>query len=122
MQNIASIGYVDGSITTSRNFVASGLLSNDYITPGGDNVEGGKFAQTLISHLKDTHDPRLNVIAIVWVSNGGSFVADTTTALQKGMPNAAFNSFPADFTSYSSPIPILFLSTAHRTWCSRRPK
>lgn len=107
--DIASIGYVDGTITTSRNFVASGLLSNDYITPGGDNVEGGKFAQTLISHLKDTHDPRLNVIAIVWVPNGGSFVADTATALQKGMPNAAFNSFPADFNSYSEPNPNTIL-------------
>lgn len=107
--DIATIGYVDGSITSSRNFIASGLLSNDYITPGGDNVEGGKFAKTLIDHLKITHDPRLNVIAIVWVPNGTSFVADTATALQKGMPNAAFNSFPADFNSYSEPNPNTIL-------------
>jgi len=30
-----------------------------------------------------------------------SRVADTTTALQQGMPNAAFNSLPANFNTYS---------------------
>ncbi len=105
--DIASIAYVDGSITASRNFIASGLMSADYITPGGDNVEGGKLAKTLIDHLKATQDPRLNVISIVWIpsADGKTFTADTTTSLQKGMPNAAFNSLPADFNSYSEPNP-----------------
>ena len=107
--DIATIGYVDGSQTTSRNFIASGLLATDYVTPGGDNVEGGKFAKTLIDHLKTTADPRLNVISIVWVQNGSSFTADTTTALQQGMPNAAFNSLPATFNSFSEPNPATIL-------------
>jgi hypothetical protein len=103
--DIATIAYVDGSQTASRNFISSGLLSTDYVTPGGDNVEGGKLAKTLIDHLKNTSDPRLNVISIVWVPSGSTFVADTSTALQQGMPNAAFNSLPGNFNTYSEPNP-----------------
>jgi hypothetical protein len=109
--DLAKIDYVDGSITASRNFISAGLMGTDYVNPGGDNVEGGKFAKTLIDHLKDTKDPRLNVISIVWVpsADGKTFTADTTTALQKGMPNAAFNSLPGDFNTYSEPNPATIL-------------
>ncbi len=109
--DIATIAYVDGSVTASRNFISSGLMSTDYVTPGGDNVEGGKLAKTLIDHLKTTKDPRLNVISVVWVkpTATSAYVADTATALQKGMPNAAFNSLPADFDSYSEPNPNTIL-------------
>ncbi|WP_128543296.1 SusD/RagB family nutrient-binding outer membrane lipoprotein [Larkinella soli] len=106
----AVIAYVDGSQTASRNFIASGLLSTDYITPGGDNVEGGKLAKTLIDYLKTTKDPRLNVISIVWTTTDNkTFTADTTTALQNGMPNAAFNSLPASFNTFSEPNPATLL-------------
>ncbi|QRR01063.1 SusD/RagB family nutrient-binding outer membrane lipoprotein [Dyadobacter sandarakinus] len=109
--DIATIAYVDGSITASRNFIAAGLIGTDYVSPGGDNVEGGKLAKTLIDHLKTTKDPRLNVISVVWTkANANSpYVADTSTALQKGMPNAAFNSLPADFDTYSEPNPNTIL-------------
>jgi hypothetical protein len=109
--DIATIAYVDGSITASRNFIAAGLMSTDYVSPGGDNVEGGKLAKTLIDHLKTTKDPRLNVISVVWTKASATapYVADTATALQKGMPNAAFNSLPADFDSYSEPNPNTIL-------------
>lgn len=109
--DIATIAYVDGSVTSNRNFIASGLMSTDYVTPGDDNVEGGKFAKTLIDHLKTTKDPRLNVISIVWTkaSSTSPYVADTATALQTGMPNAAFNSRPANFDSYSEPNPATIL-------------
>lgn len=108
--DIATIAYVDGSITANRNFIANGLINTDYVTPGGDNVEGGKLAKTLIDHLKTTKDPRLNVISVVWVEvTPKTFVADTATALQKGMPNAAFNSLPADFNTYSEPNPATIL-------------
>lgn len=109
--DIASIAYVDGSVTASRNFISSGLMSTDYVSPGGDNVEGGKFAKTLIDHLKTTKDPRLNVISVVWVkpTAASAYVADTATALQKGMANAAFNSLPSDFDSYSEPNPNTIL-------------
>lgn len=106
----AVIAYVDGSQVASRNFIANGLISTDYITPGGDNVEGGKLAKTLIDYLKTTRDPRLNVISIVWTSpDGKTFTADTTTALQSGMPNAAYNSLPANFNSFSEPNPNTLL-------------
>ncbi|HYJ37272.1 MAG TPA: SusD/RagB family nutrient-binding outer membrane lipoprotein [Chitinophagaceae bacterium] len=108
-EDIGVIAYVDGSQTTSRNFISSGLLSTDYVSPGGDNVEGGKFAKTLIDYLKNTKDPRLNVISIVWVPSGSTFVADTTTALQQGMPNAAYNSLPANFNTFSEPNPSTIL-------------
>jgi hypothetical protein len=109
--DLAKIDYVDGSITASRNFISAGLMSTDYVSPGGDNVEGGKLAKTLIDHLKTTKDPRLNVVSVVWTkaSPTSPYVADTATALQKGMPNAAFNSLPADFDSYSEPNPATIL-------------
>ncbi|MGV3557447.1 SusD/RagB family nutrient-binding outer membrane lipoprotein [Larkinella arboricola] len=106
----AVISYVDGSQTASRNFIASGLLSTDYITPGGDNVEGGKFAKTFIDYLKATKDPRLNVFSVVWTTTDNkTYTADTTTALQMGMPNAAYNSLPSNFNSFSEPNPNTLL-------------
>ncbi len=109
--DLAKIEYVDGSITASRNFISAGLMSTDYVSPGDDNVEGGKFAKTFIDHLKTTRDPRLNVISVVWTksSPAAPYVADTATALQTGMPNAAFNSKPANFDQYSEPNPATIL-------------
>lgn len=109
--DIALIGYVDGSQVASRNPIAQALLVGDYINPQSeDNVEGGKLAKTFIDHLKNTHDPRLNVISVVWVKNAtGVYVADTATALQQGMPNAAFNSKPGNFNIYSEPHPNTIL-------------
>ncbi|GAB3998746.1 SusD/RagB family nutrient-binding outer membrane lipoprotein [Spirosoma daeguense] len=106
----AVIGYVDGSQVASRNFISAALLGTDYITPGGDNVEGGKFAKTFIDYLKTTKDPRLGVFSIVWTTTDNkTFTADTTASLQSGMPNAAFNSLPANFNSFSEPNPNTLL-------------
>ncbi|WP_134089270.1 SusD/RagB family nutrient-binding outer membrane lipoprotein [Olivibacter sp. XZL3] len=109
--DLARIQYVDGSQIAQRNFIATGLLNTDYLNPQAvDNIEGGKLAKTFIDHLKNTEDPRLNAIAVVWVRNAtGTYVADTSSAIQKGMPNAAFNSFPADFATYSEPNPNTIL-------------
>lgn len=105
--DLADIDYVDGSQVDSRNPAAWALMRGDYLDPQSeDNVEGGKLAKTFIDYLKETGDPRLNVISVLWVqSPTGEYVADTSTALQQGMPNAAFNSKPADFASYSEPNP-----------------
>lgn len=110
--DLAAIGYVDGSQVASRNPIAEGLMNGDYIDPQSvENVEGGKYAKTFIDHLKDTGDPRLNAISVVWVDNGsGLYVADTTTAIQKGMQNAEFNNRPADFPTYSEPHPQTILA------------
>lgn len=103
--DIATMKYVDGSQAINRNPAAASMLSNDYAVANGDaNTEGGKLAKTFIDVLKANNDPRLNVIAIVW--NNGK--ADTSTALQKGMPNGLLNK-PADFTSYSEPNPATIL-------------
>ena len=109
--DVAAIDYVDGSQIDSRNPIAWGLMRGDYLDPQNeDNVEGGKWAATFIDHLKETGDPRLGVISVVWVpSPTGGYVADTTAALQKGMVNAAFNSKPADFSTYSEPNPATVL-------------
>ncbi|RYF53770.1 MAG: SusD/RagB family nutrient-binding outer membrane lipoprotein, partial [Cytophagaceae bacterium] len=46
----------------------------------------------------------------VWTTTDGkTFVADTTTALQSGMQNAAYNSLPANFNSFSEPNPNTLL-------------
>ncbi len=109
--DVAVIDYVDGSQVSSRNPIAQGLLNGDYIDPQSvENVEGGKLAETLIDYLKDTGDPRLNVISVLWVESGSGYVADTTTALQKGMPNGAFNNRPEDFATYSEPHPDTILA------------
>lgn len=109
-EDIAVIDYVDGTQVNSRNPIAVGLMNGDYIDPQSEeNVEGGKLAKTFIDHLKNTGDPRLNVISVVWVKSGNIYVADTTTSLQRGMPNAAFNSRPNDFATYSEPHPNTIL-------------
>jgi hypothetical protein len=103
--DIATMKYVDGSQAINRNPAAASMLSNDYaVANGNSNTEGGKLAQTFIDVLKTSKDPRLNVIAVVW--NNGK--ADTSTALQKGMPNGLLTK-PADFSSYSEPNPTTIL-------------
>jgi hypothetical protein len=108
--DIARIEYTDGPKAINYNPLASALVGADYgVNNGIDNKEGGKFAKTFIDHLKNTKDPRLNAIAIVW-KNG---VADTTTSLQKGMPNGLIGgSAPADFVSFSEPNPKTLLKYA----------
>lgn len=102
--DIATMKYTDGT-SLNRNPRAAALLSNDYaVADGKSNTEGGKLAQTFINMMKGNNDPRLNVIAIVW--NNGK--ADTTTALQSGMPNGLLLK-PDNFVTYSEPNPATIL-------------
>ncbi len=105
--DIARIAYTDGPQTINYNPYAHALVGGDYgVSNGIDNKEGGKLAETFISHLKNTNDPRLNAIAVVW-NNG---VADTATSLQKGMPNGLIGgSAPDDFVTFSEPNPSTLL-------------
>src|SRR5690606_9957759 len=108
--DMATIPYYDGALISNRNPLAQALMDYDYNTPQSvDNRLGGKLAKTLIDHLKDTRDPRLNALAVVWVSQSGVFVADTSTALQSGMQNGVWDHMPADFGSYSEPNPNTLL-------------
>ncbi|MFD2599603.1 SusD/RagB family nutrient-binding outer membrane lipoprotein [Sphingobacterium corticis] len=109
--DIAYIGYATtpGSINTKIQYE---FLNGNYISPGGDNVEGGKYAATFINHLKSTADPRLPVLSVVWVKNAdGTYRADNTAATQKGMINGSLNTYPSDFETYSEPS-RLYLNTA----------
>src|SRR5690606_7227414 len=52
---------------------------------------------------------RLNTLAAVWVHQGGTFVPDTSTALQSGMEKGIWDHAPAVFGSYSEPNPNTLL-------------
>jgi hypothetical protein len=102
--DVATMKYT-GTSTFNRNPVAASLLSNDYGAANGTgNTEGGKFAKTFIDVLKNTNDPRMGAIAVVWT--GGK--TDTTSSLQQGMPNGLLLK-PDNFGSLSEPNPATIL-------------
>jgi hypothetical protein len=92
-------GYVSTGQDINKNPLALNMLNSDYIkADGSSNTEGGKFQDVFINVLKANKDPRLGVLAVVYV-NGK---ADTSAAVQKGM-SAMLGSKPADFVTYSEP-------------------
>lgn len=106
--DVAKIDYADAA--GSNNPQVLDLRNGNYISPGGDNVEGGKYAATFLNYLKDTRDPRLPVIAVVWVptSPGATtYTADTSWAVQRGMVSGSLNTKPVDFDTYSEPSPLV---------------
>jgi hypothetical protein len=113
--DLAKIQYADGSLESNRNPFSEQLVTRNYIN-GQDpfNIDGGKIAKTFIDYLKGnstmTKDPRLNVIAVLWVKQpSGAYIADTSTSIQKGMQNGVFNSYPPDYETYSEPNPNTIL-------------
>jgi hypothetical protein len=106
--DVAKINYADAA--GSNNPQVLDLRNGNYISPGGDNVEGGKYAATFLNYLKDTRDPRLPVISVVWVptSPGATtYTADTSRAVQRGMVSGSLNTKPVDFDTYSEPSPLV---------------
>jgi hypothetical protein len=103
--DIAKIQYANttGNINPKINLYING----NYASPGGDNVEGGKYAATFIDRLKATSDPRLPVMSIVWKQSTNGYVADNTPSVQKGMVSGSLNTRPADFDTYSEPSPLI---------------
>jgi hypothetical protein len=92
--------------TLTRNPMAYRLLDDDYRAANGfGNKEGGKYQQTFIDSLKANNDPRLPVLAVVWV--GGS--PDNDPAIQKGMSDREPGQAPTDFASLSEPNPATVL-------------
>lgn len=92
-------GYVSTGQDINKNPLALNMLNSDYIRADGiSNTEGGKYQDVFINSLKANNDPRLAVLAVIYV-NGRP---DTSAALQKGMP-ASLGSKPADFVTYSEP-------------------
>lgn len=111
---IAKIQFQDGQVMHSRNPKVNNLLIQDYQNPqaGVSNTQGGKYAKTFIDHLKSSGDPRLNVISVVWVDNpnGAGYVYDTSSVIQRGMPNGEIFGEPSDFGTYSEPHPNTVLN------------
>ena len=104
--DIAKMSYLSSGQDINKNPLALNLWNSDYIAQNGNtNTEGGKYQDVFISYLKSTSDPRLPVMSVVW--NGG--VADTSFAIQKGMPATLANAKPADFVTYSEPNPKTLL-------------
>ncbi len=106
--DIAKISYAN--VSGGQNPQVRAMLDGNFISPGGDNVEGGKYAATFIDYLKKTQDPRLPVISVVWVpTSAGSttYIADNSVGLQKGMVSGSLNTKPTDFDSYSEPSPLV---------------
>ncbi|WP_205508981.1 SusD/RagB family nutrient-binding outer membrane lipoprotein [Longitalea arenae] len=108
--DIAKMSYLSAGQDINKNPLALNLWNSDYIAQNGNtNTEGGKYQDVFITYLKNTNDPRLPVISVVW-NNG---VPDTSVALQKGMPATLTNAKPANFVSFSEPNPktILLLNS-----------
>lgn len=97
--DIAKISYLSSGQEINRNPIAVALLNSDYTKADGtSNMEGGKYQDTFIAYMKNNKDPRLGILSVVYV-NG---VADTSAAIQKGMP-ATLNAKPGNFVTYSEP-------------------
>jgi hypothetical protein len=104
MTDFADIAYIKyANVTGQMNPRVNTMISGDFASPGGDNVEGGKWAAKFIDHLKATNDPRLPVISVVWVPSGTSYTANNTPSVQKGMVSGSINTRPSDFDTYSEP-------------------
>lgn len=96
------------NIASQTNPRVDGLIAGDFVTPGGDNVFGGKWSAKFIDHLKNSKDPRLPILSVVWVPSGTTYVADNTVSKQRGMINGSLNTKPTDFDTYSEPS-LLYL-------------
>ena len=106
--DIAKISYAN--VSGGQNPQVRFMLDGNYLSPGGDNVEGGKYAATFIDYLKSTRDPRLAVVSVVWVptSPGATtYTADTSFGVQRGMISGSLNTKPTDFDKYSEPSPLV---------------
>ena len=113
--DIAYINYANSN--NQQNPIAKRLFDGDYSVVGGDNTQGGKYGSQFINFLRDTRDPRLPVLSVVWVpKGGGSYTPDTTSAHQRGIVNGSINGNPPDWDTYSEPS-LLYLNFASPIIC-----
>lgn len=98
--DIAKLTYIGSGQDINKNPLALSMLNDDYIKADGvSNTEGGKYQKVFIDSLKANNDPRLGVLAVVYVDG----VASSDPAIQKGMPATINGVKPADFVTYSEP-------------------
>ena len=106
-EDIAYVQYAD--VRDQYNPKANAWITGNFMEFGGDNMEGGKLAATFVNHMKNTRDPRIYVLSVVWVPQGTApetYLPDTSMAAQRGMINGSLSGFPPDFDTYSDPSPI----------------
>jgi hypothetical protein len=111
--DIAKMSYLSPGQDINKNPLILDMWNADYnLSNGFSNTEGGKYADSWINYLQATKDPRLPVISVVWVGGvpnaGGVPVGghpDTTSSIQKGMPQTIANARPGNFVTYSEPNP-----------------
>jgi hypothetical protein len=102
--DIAKVSYLASGQLINQNPLAYNLYISDYIAANGStNQEGGKYQDVFINYLKQTRDPRLAVVSVVY-TGGSPNVTDTTFAKQQGMP-ANLGAKPANFAQLSEPNP-----------------
>ena len=102
--DIAKVSYLASGQIINQNPLAYNLYISDYIAANGStNQEGGKYQDVFINYLKQTRDPRLAVVSVVY-TGGSPNVTDTTFAKQQGMP-ANLSAKPTNFAQLSEPNP-----------------
>lgn len=109
MTEEGDIAYIQYATTPGAiNNKINGWINGNYNSPGGDNVEGGKYAATFINYMKETRDPRLPVMSVVWEPNGdGTYTANNDIDVQRGIVSGSINTRPTDFDTYSEPSPLI---------------
>lgn len=114
-QDIAKINYSDSGTEAERNPLASHLWHVDYLNPqqNRENRHGGKYSATFIDHLKETNDPRLPAISVVWrPSDQQGRLVDmyTDPEMQEGLESGVHFNTPANFEDLSEPHPNTVLN------------
>lgn len=102
--DIALVPYTAGGTDAERNPRTTTLVDGDFSNPQTTSTaQGSKYAETFIDRLKNTNDPRLGALAVVWLGPQGSKVPHFDPEIQRGMKNGAFFGEPDDFETYSEP-------------------
>lgn len=114
-QDIAKINYSGSGTEAERNPKAYHLWITDYLNPQQNrkNREGGKYSATFIDLLKETNDPRLPAISVVWrPSDQDGKLVDmyTDPEMQEGLESGVHFNTPANFADLSEPHPNTVLS------------
>jgi len=98
--DIAKLNHTDG---TDLNYYWDGveLRGGEGVPPSEEGKGYGKMGQTFVSHLVNTHDPRLPFYITLWQGNAdpSQLPVSTNPAMQKGLPHGY------DYSSIKQLIP-----------------
>ncbi|MEX2601073.1 MAG: SusD/RagB family nutrient-binding outer membrane lipoprotein [Balneolaceae bacterium] len=113
--DIAKIDYSGSGTEAERSPKAEHLLLVDFYNPQAnrENRHGGKYSATFIDQLKETDDPRLEAISVVWrPSNQPDRLVDmyTDPEMQEGLESGVHFNTPANYSDLSEPHPNTVLN------------